>query len=86
MPGISERYLTQLESGKGNVSVVLLRQVAEALGLPLSRLVEERRLAGNGAGAAFLSRLTPAQLHDDLHLADRMVAADANRPALSASP
>ena len=26
--GISERYLTQLESGKGNVSIVLLRHVA----------------------------------------------------------
>src|ERR1700753_2837504 len=39
--GISERYITQLESGKGNISIVLLRHVAAALGLPLSRLVED---------------------------------------------
>ena len=37
--GISERYLTQLESGKANVSILLLRHIAAALGLPLSRLV-----------------------------------------------
>lgn len=30
--GISERYIAQLESGKGNVSIVLLRRVAQALG------------------------------------------------------
>lgn len=32
--GVSERYLAQLESGRGNVSVLLLRQVGAALGLP----------------------------------------------------
>ncbi len=31
--GISERYIAQLESGKGNVSIVLLRRVAGALSL-----------------------------------------------------
>ena len=30
--GISERYIAQLESGKGNVSIVLLRRVSAALG------------------------------------------------------
>jgi XRE family aerobic/anaerobic benzoate catabolism transcriptional regulator len=30
--GISERYIAQLESGKGNVSIVLLRRVSQALG------------------------------------------------------
>lgn len=30
--GISERYIAQLESGKGNVSIVLLRRVAQAMG------------------------------------------------------
>lgn len=37
--GLSERYLAQLESGKGNVSIKLLRRVAEALNLPLARLL-----------------------------------------------
>ncbi len=29
--GISERYIAQLESGKGNVSIVLLRRVCAAM-------------------------------------------------------
>jgi XRE family aerobic/anaerobic benzoate catabolism transcriptional regulator len=33
--GVSERYLAQLETGQGNISIVLLRQVAHAMGLPL---------------------------------------------------
>lgn len=37
--GISERYIAQLESGKGNVSIVLLRRVAQALGSPLEDLL-----------------------------------------------
>ncbi len=63
--GISERYLTQLESGKGNVSIVLLRHVAEALNLPLSRLVEDAPPSPElELVRQFLSRLTPAQLKD----------------------
>ncbi|HUP47293.1 MAG TPA: shikimate kinase, partial [Thermoanaerobaculia bacterium] len=38
--GISERYITQIESGKGNVSILILRQIAAALEVPLPRLVE----------------------------------------------
>lgn len=37
--GLSERYLAQLETGKGNLSIKLLRRVGEALNLPLVRLV-----------------------------------------------
>ena len=63
--GISERYLTQLESGKGNVSIVLLRHIAEALNLPLSRLVEDAPPSPElDLIRQFLSRLTPAQLRD----------------------
>ena len=39
--GISERYIAQLESGQGNVSIMLLRRVAEATGAPLDDLVGE---------------------------------------------
>ena len=39
--GISERYIAQLESGQGNVSIMLLRRVAEATGAPLEDLVGE---------------------------------------------
>jgi XRE family aerobic/anaerobic benzoate catabolism transcriptional regulator len=37
--GISERYIAQLEGGKGNVSIVLLRRVANAMGAPLEDLL-----------------------------------------------
>jgi XRE family aerobic/anaerobic benzoate catabolism transcriptional regulator len=37
--GISERYIAQLESGKGNVSIVLLRRVSNAIGTPLEDLI-----------------------------------------------
>ena len=63
--GISERYLTQLESGKGNVSIVLLRHIASALNLPLSRLVDDAPPSPElDLIRQHLSRLTAAQLKD----------------------
>jgi XRE family aerobic/anaerobic benzoate catabolism transcriptional regulator len=63
--GISERYITQIESGKGNISIVLLRQVAAALGLPLARLVEEEAPSAElTLVRQFLGRLSPAQLKE----------------------
>src|SRR5882757_3681394 len=38
---VSERYLAQLEAGLGNVSIVLLRRIARAIGLPVTQLVHE---------------------------------------------
>jgi XRE family aerobic/anaerobic benzoate catabolism transcriptional regulator len=38
---VSERYLAQLESGRGNVSILLLRQIAAAMGVPLADLVHD---------------------------------------------
>ena len=37
--GVSERYLAQLESGQGNISILLLRQIANALDIPVESLV-----------------------------------------------
>ncbi len=37
--GISERYIAQLESGKGNVSIMLLRRVSIAMGAHLEDLI-----------------------------------------------
>lgn len=62
--GVSERYLAQLEGGRGNVSVLLLRQIAQALNLPLAELVQEE----NGQPVElvliqqFLKRLPAARL------------------------
>src|SRR6202158_1777029 len=38
---VSERYLAQLEVGKGNCSIVLLRRIARAIGLPVTQLVHD---------------------------------------------
>lgn len=37
--GVSERYLAQLESGQGNISILLLRDVARALDIRLEALI-----------------------------------------------
>ena len=37
---VSERYLGQLETGEGNISILLLRRVAMALHTPLGQLLE----------------------------------------------
>src|SRR5690348_6252705 len=42
---VSERHLANLESGVGNASILVLRQVADALGCPLTDLF-------NAGGAA----------------------------------
>jgi XRE family transcriptional regulator, aerobic/anaerobic benzoate catabolism transcriptional regulator len=39
--GVSERYLAQLESGQGNVSILLLRDIAKALDIPLEVLLRD---------------------------------------------
>lgn len=63
--GMSERYISQIESGKGNISIVLLRHVAAALGLPLARLVEdENPSAEMTLVRQFLARLSAAQLKE----------------------
>ncbi|TAM59892.1 helix-turn-helix domain-containing protein [bacterium] len=61
---VSERYLAQLESGQGNVSILLLRQVARALGMPLSTLVndEPEPPVELTRTVELLRRLTPDQL------------------------
>jgi XRE family aerobic/anaerobic benzoate catabolism transcriptional regulator len=61
---VSERYLAQLEAGKGNISIVLLRRISRALGLPVTQMVQE------GADppldlvllSQFLERLSPPAL------------------------
>jgi XRE family aerobic/anaerobic benzoate catabolism transcriptional regulator len=61
---VSERYLAQMEAGKGNCSIVLLRRIARAIGLPVTQLVHE----GNDPPldlvllTQFLERLPPDML------------------------
>ena len=37
--GVSERYLAQLESGQGNMSIALLRKVTTAIGMSMGALM-----------------------------------------------
>jgi XRE family aerobic/anaerobic benzoate catabolism transcriptional regulator len=38
---VSERYIAQMEAGLGNCSIVLLRRIARAIGLPVTLLVHD---------------------------------------------
>ncbi len=61
---VSERYLAQLEAGQGNISIILLRQVAQAMNVPLEDLVGEtpERPIELTLLLQLLGRLTPAEL------------------------
>jgi XRE family transcriptional regulator, aerobic/anaerobic benzoate catabolism transcriptional regulator len=62
--GVSERYLAQLEAGQGNFSVILLRQVAQAMGLPMEDLVRDGpdQPPELTLLSQYLGRLSPAKL------------------------
>src|SRR5712672_1710423 len=61
--GISERYIAQLESGKGNVSIVLLRRVSNAMGAHLEDLIPAAEPAPDWPVLRdLLRRATPNQI------------------------
>ena len=61
--GISERYIAQLESGKGNVSIVLLRRVSNAMGAHLEDLIPSPEPAPDWAVLRdLLRKATPQQI------------------------
>jgi XRE family aerobic/anaerobic benzoate catabolism transcriptional regulator len=63
--GVSERYLAQLEAGEGNASVLLLRSVARALGMPLTELLDHRENSvEHRLIRRFLERLPEHRLED----------------------
>jgi XRE family transcriptional regulator, aerobic/anaerobic benzoate catabolism transcriptional regulator len=61
--GISERYIAQLEGGKGNVSIVLLRRVSNAMGAHLEDLIPPNDPAPDWPVIRdLLRKATPAQI------------------------
>ena len=62
--GVSERYLAELESGRGNISILLLRQIARAMGLPLADLTRDGpdRAVEFTLVRQLLERLAPEEL------------------------
>jgi len=63
--GVSERYLAQLESGQGNVSILLLRQIAWALDMRVESLISDapEPSVEFAHTTEFLRRLGPQEIH-----------------------
>ena len=86
--GVSERYLAQLEVGQGNMSVLLLRKVARAMGVAVERLVREDdtvekpiALIGlRGAGKSTLGAKLAASVSLPFVELDREVEKEAGAP------
>ena len=64
--GVSERYLADLESGTGNASLLVLRQIATAMGIEVADLVTEaaERPVDFDRAVHLLQRLSSDQLAD----------------------
>src|SRR2546428_620785 len=86
--GVSERYLAQLEAGQGNMSVLLLRKVARAMGVGVERLVREddtqqrpiALLGLRGAGKSTLGAKLAQSLNVPFVELDREVEKEAGAP------
>src|SRR5215470_10525619 len=63
---VSERHLAQLESGEGNISVVLLQRIAAALHVPIANLfvAQSKERAEKKVIQRFLERLPEHRLED----------------------
>ncbi|HEX2650895.1 MAG TPA: helix-turn-helix transcriptional regulator [Burkholderiales bacterium] len=84
--GVSERYLAQLESGQGNISILLLRKLSRAMSVPVESLVREdassspRRVALlglRGAGKSTLGERLAAAMSVPFVELDREVEREA---------
>lgn len=64
--GVSERYLAELERGAGNASLLVLRQIADALSIEAAALVSDapERPIDLTLALHQLERLSPAELAD----------------------
>jgi XRE family transcriptional regulator, aerobic/anaerobic benzoate catabolism transcriptional regulator len=79
--GISERYIAQLESGKGNVSIVLLRRVSHAMGAHLEDLIPSTEPAPDWAVIRdLLRKATPEQI---AHAKEILAGGSASAPRRS---
>lgn len=80
--GVSERYLAELERGAGNASLLVLRQIADALGLEAAQLISDQPERPIDLTLALhqLERLSSAELAE----ARRLLAQRFGKPSASA--
>jgi XRE family aerobic/anaerobic benzoate catabolism transcriptional regulator len=80
--GVSERYLAELERGAGNASLLVLRQIAEALSIEAAALVSDAPEQPVDLTLAVhqLERLSPGELAE----ARRLIAQRFGQPGSSA--
>lgn len=74
---VSERYLGQLETGAGNVSIMLLRRLALVLNLPISELLEiEPEQLEQRSVRRFLQQIPRHRMPDLLSRLEREVGSE----------
>jgi XRE family aerobic/anaerobic benzoate catabolism transcriptional regulator len=74
---VSERYLGQLETGEGNVSIMLLRRLALVLNVPISELLEiEPEQLEQRSVRRFLQQIPRHRMPDLLSRLEREVGAE----------
>lgn len=82
--GISERYIAQLESGKGNVSIVLLRRVSNAMGAHLEDLIPAAEPSPDWAVIRdLLRKASPAQVSQAKDVLAGQSATQHRRPSFA---
>ena len=74
--GVSERYIAEMECGRGNGSILLLRALAASLNAPLAALLDGETPTHRAELERLVSRLTPSQTAAALDLlAERFAGA-----------
>ncbi len=51
LSGVSERFIAHLELGQGNISILRLKAIADALDVPLVRIIDDERERSTEGGA-----------------------------------
>lgn len=79
--GVSERYLAQLESGRGNPSVAVLHQVADAMDMSVMELADPHGGTDPALAEiqALLAPLAPAELSEAAEILERRFAGSGTR-------
>jgi XRE family aerobic/anaerobic benzoate catabolism transcriptional regulator len=82
--GLSPRYLSQLESGRGNISIVRLYELSRALGIPVEELLKTDHgykiislIGSRGAGKSTIGKLLAREFKRPFMELDRLIEEEA---------